>query len=59
MAKASKVRTKKRAKPRQGLESWQKRALMGLLALLALLTALSMIFGLESIQTDKDLLIGR
>ncbi len=59
MAKASKVRTKKRAKPRQGLESWQKRALMGLLALLALLTALSLIFGWESIQTDKDLLIGR
>ncbi len=59
MSKASKAKTKKRAKPRQGLESWQKRALMGLLALLALLTALSLIFGWESIQTDKDLLSRR
>ncbi|NLW18538.1 MAG: DNA translocase FtsK [Candidatus Cloacimonetes bacterium] len=56
MAKASKPRITKRSGQRKKLEGWQKRALAGLLALLALLTALSLIFGWKSIQTDKDLL---
>lgn len=58
MANGSKRKTSKSSKRSQphGLATWQKRLIAAIVALLALLVLISLLFGLESIQNDKDYL---
>ncbi|MDD4224624.1 MAG: DNA translocase FtsK [Candidatus Cloacimonetes bacterium] len=53
---AGKSRKKTSSKRTPGLKPWQKRLIAGGLTLLALLVMISLLFGLESLQGDKDYL---
>lgn len=55
MATGSKKKNGRKTRPR-GLAKWQKRLIAGLATLLALLVLISLLFGLKSIQADRDFL---